>query len=129
MPFYVHTMAWSGENRTFVVEEFIQNGGSPIMTQRAFRIRFVLGRRDPVHQLQRPLHSPKVTVWCAIFESGVWGPYFFEEDDVTATVTSDRYCAMLENFLRPKLEIFLMKFFLFIYCFFYNLLKILKESN
>jgi hypothetical protein len=32
----------------------------------------------------------------------VWGPYFFEEDDVTVTVTSDRYCAMLENFLRPK---------------------------
>lgn len=26
---------------------------------------------------QRPVHSPKVTVWCAIFEFGVWGPYFF----------------------------------------------------
>jgi hypothetical protein len=31
---------------------------------------------------QWPLHSSKVTVWCAIFEFGVWGPYFFEEDDV-----------------------------------------------
>jgi hypothetical protein len=29
---------------------------------------------------------------------------FFEEDDVTVTVTSDRCCAMLENFLRPKLD-------------------------
>jgi hypothetical protein len=38
------------------------------------------------------------------FEFGVWGTYFFEEDDVTVTVTSDRYCAMLENFLRPKLD-------------------------
>jgi hypothetical protein len=38
------------------------------------------------------------------FEFGVWGLYFFEEDDVTVTVTSDRYCAMLENFLRPKLD-------------------------
>jgi hypothetical protein len=43
-------------------------------------------------------------VRCAIFEFGVWGPYFFEEDDVTVRVTSDRYCAMLENFLWPKLD-------------------------
>jgi hypothetical protein len=43
-------------------------------------------------------------VWCAIFEFGVWGPYFVEEDDVTVTVTSDRYCAMLENFLQPKVD-------------------------
>jgi hypothetical protein len=53
---------------------------------------------------QRPLHSPKVTAWCAIFEFGECGPYFFEEDDVTVTVTSDRYCAMPENFLRRKLD-------------------------
>jgi hypothetical protein len=43
-------------------------------------------------------------VWCAIFEFGVWGPYFFEKDDVTVTVTSDRYCSTLGNFLRPKLD-------------------------
>jgi hypothetical protein len=43
-------------------------------------------------------------VWCAIFEFGVWGPYFFEEDNVTVMVSSDRDCAMLENFLRPKLD-------------------------
>lgn len=244
MPLLVFIMAWSGEHRAFVIEEFINNGGSPISTQRAFRVRFALGRHDPVpdrktiqnwvsnfrqtgsalklkppgrpktatgpekvaavkasvdqspqrsarkhaaalqlsdrsvrrilheelkmhpykivvtQQLterdwetrttlcrdllrnvpqgdimlftdeahfnlsgtvnkqnfrywsqknpqelhQRPLHSPKVTVWCAIFEFGVWGPYFFEEDGVTATVTSNRYCVMLENFLRPKLN-------------------------
>jgi hypothetical protein len=97
-----------GEHRVFVVE-FIQNGSSPIMTQHAFRICFTLGRRDPVHNNprelhQRSLHSPKITVWCVIFEFGVWGPYFFEEDDVTEMVISDQYCAMLENFLRPKLD-------------------------
>jgi hypothetical protein len=48
MPFTVHTMALLDEHRAFVVEEFIQNGGSPVMTHRAFRIRFSLGRRDPV---------------------------------------------------------------------------------
>ena len=46
MPFSVHNMAWSGEHRAFVVEEFIANGGSPIATQRVFRIRFALSRRD-----------------------------------------------------------------------------------
>ena len=41
-------MVWLGEHRTFIVEEFIKNGGSPVATQRAFRIRFVLGRREAV---------------------------------------------------------------------------------
>jgi hypothetical protein len=41
-------------------------------------------------------------VWCAIFQFGVWDLYFFEEDHVIM-VTYDQYCAMLENFLQPKL--------------------------
>ena len=57
---------------------------------------------NPQELHQRPLHSPKVTVGCAVGNFGVWGPYFFEEDGVTVTVTSDRYCKMLEHFLRPK---------------------------
>ena len=30
VPFSVCTMAWSGEHRAFIVEEFIKNGGSPV---------------------------------------------------------------------------------------------------
>ena len=46
-------------------------------------------------------------MWCAVFNFGVLGPYFFEEDDVTVTVNSDRYCAMLQNFFQLRLgEIF-----------------------
>jgi len=41
-------MAWSREYRAFVIEEFIKNGGSPVATQRAFRIHFAPGRRDTV---------------------------------------------------------------------------------
>jgi len=41
-------MVWLGEHRTFIVEEFIKNGGSPVATQRAVRIRFALGRREAV---------------------------------------------------------------------------------
>ena len=48
MPFSVYTMAWLGEHRALIVEEFIKNGGSPVATQRAFRIRFALGRREAV---------------------------------------------------------------------------------
>jgi hypothetical protein len=33
----------------------------------------------------------------------VWSPYFFEEDNVTVTMTSNQYCAILENFLWPTL--------------------------
>jgi hypothetical protein len=44
-------------------------------------------------------------MWNAIFEFCVWGSVLvFELADVTVMVTSDRYCAMLENFLRPKLD-------------------------
>jgi hypothetical protein len=38
MPFSVHTMAWLGDHSAFVVKEFNQNGGSPIMTQHAFPV-------------------------------------------------------------------------------------------
>ncbi|KAF0711882.1 DUF4817 domain-containing protein [Aphis craccivora] len=59
---------------------------------------------NPLKIHQRPLHSPKVTVWCALSSVGIVGPYFFEEGGVTVTVTSNRYCEMLENFLRPKIK-------------------------
>ena len=59
---------------------------------------------NPRELHERPLHSPRVTLWCAIVEIGVWGLHFFEEEGVTVTVTSDRYCDMLQNFLRPKLD-------------------------
>ncbi|KAF2347113.1 hypothetical protein FHG87_022131 [Trinorchestia longiramus] len=35
---------------------------------------------NPRELHQRPLQSPKVTVWCAVSKFGVIGPYFFEED-------------------------------------------------
>jgi hypothetical protein len=38
-------------------------------------------------------------VWCA-----VTGPYLFEEEGVTVTVNSERYVAMLRNFLQPRME-------------------------
>lgn len=62
---------------------------------------------NPAQLHQRPLHSTKVTVWCAVSCHGVIGPYFFEDERGTAvTVTSERYVNMLETFLAPRLHTF-----------------------
>ena len=44
-------------------------------------------QNNPCELHQRPLHSPKVIVWCAMGSFGMWGPYFFEEEGTTVTVT------------------------------------------
>ena len=61
--------------------------------------------RKEVHE--RPLHSSKVTVWCAVSSHGVTGLYFFEDEErITMTVTSNRYVAMLQSFAAPALNNF-----------------------
>ena len=47
---------------------------------------------------QKPLHSPKVTVWCALGKNCIIGPYFFEQNGVTVTVTAEHYIEMLNTF-------------------------------
>ena len=58
--------------------------------------------QNPHEVHERPLHSPKVTVWCTIGKSGAIGPYFFEENGIT-TVNSAQYFDMINNFLEPEL--------------------------
>ena len=53
---------------------------------------------NPREMHQKPLHSSKVTVWCAISSAGIVGPWFFEENDAAVTVNSNRYVNMLEEF-------------------------------
>ena len=59
---------------------------------------------NPRELHQRPLHSPKVTVWCAISSSGIIGPWFCEENEVAVTVNSHRYVNMLQDFVFPRLD-------------------------
>lgn len=59
---------------------------------------------NPEQLHERPLHSPKVTVWCGVTKTCVIGPYFFEEGGRTVTVNSVRYLCMLQNFLIPELR-------------------------
>ena len=59
------------------------------------------GKDRPREVIEIPLHSPKVTVWCAVSAQGVIGPFFFEDDaGNTATVNAKRYLAVLKRFLR-----------------------------
>lgn len=62
---------------------------------------------NPKRKHQRPLHSPKVTVWAAMSSRGIIGPYFFEDArGRVLTVNSERYVKMLDDFLLPKLQNF-----------------------
>ncbi|KAI6653463.1 hypothetical protein LOD99_3682 [Oopsacas minuta] len=63
----------------------------------------------PSEVITKPLHS-KVTVWCALSEKGIIGPYFFEENGVTTSINTELYIVMLERLedlksLFPKLEL------------------------
>lgn len=59
---------------------------------------------NPRELHEKPLHSPKVTVWCAVSTFGIIGPFFFEENGVTVTVTSERYINMVNTFFIPELQ-------------------------
>lgn len=45
------------------------------------------------------LHSPRTTVWAAICESGIYGPFFFDEN-----VSSESYLQMLKESFWPSVE-------------------------
>jgi len=53
---------------------------------------------NPKWMQEESLHSPRTTVWAAIWEGGVIGPLFFEE-----TVNGARYLDMLKNQFWPAL--------------------------
>lgn len=58
----------------------------------------------PQEVAERPLHSEKVTAWCALSKRGVIGPYFFWEQNQTVTVNKERYIRMMRRFFIPKLQ-------------------------
>ena len=51
------------------------------------------------------MHPEQVTVWCGFWYGGIIGPFFFENEQGTAvTVNGERYRAMFNEFLFPKIE-------------------------
>lgn len=59
---------------------------------------------NPRQLHQRPLHSERVTVWCALSQVGIIGPWFFEENERAVSVTSNRYAHMIQEFFVPALN-------------------------
>lgn len=63
---------------------------------------------NPHEFIEQPLHSPHVCVWIGLNATTIIGPYFFGEmndllEFVPRTVNSERYLAMLRDFVRPRL--------------------------
>ena len=50
---------------------------------------------------EKPLHSPKIRVWCGLSGNKIYGPYFFEdpETEQPQTINSDTYLEMLIRIL------------------------------
>jgi len=87
-------MVWLGEHRAFIVEEFIKNGGSPVATQRAFRIRFALGRREAV--------PDKKTIYCWVSNFRQTGQTLEALKEVirqeVAAITPEMIVKVLDNY-------------------------------
>ena len=55
--------------------------------------------------IKKPMHPQRVTVWCGFWYGGITGPFFFENEEGAAVmVSSERYRAMLNEFLETKIE-------------------------
>ena len=58
------------------------------------------GQNKTTEVSQMPLHSPKVTVWCAMSSNMVIGPFFFEDGQGnTVTVNQENYRSVLVKFV------------------------------
>ena len=53
------------------------------------------GSERPTDVVPVRRYPEKITVWCAISAQGILGPYFYEENNRTVTVTGARYHRML----------------------------------
>ncbi|GFU71557.1 putative DD41D transposase [Trichonephila clavipes] len=60
---------------------------------------------NPQVYVETPLHSEKLTVWCALWAGRIIGPYFFKNDEGhNVTDNDDRYRATITNFFFPELN-------------------------
>ena len=53
----------------------------------------------PDFNVSKPLHSPRVTIWCGLSGTKIFGPFFYEDRETgeAVTVNSERYLAMLQE--------------------------------
>ena len=52
------------------------------------------------------MHPQRVTVWCGFWSGDIIGPFIFEnEQGAAVTVSGERYRAMFDEFLFPKIKV------------------------
>ena len=63
-------------------------------------------RTEDLHAyIKKPTQPKQVNVWCGFWSRGIIGPFFLENEQREAvTVNSDRYRAILNEFLFTKIE-------------------------
>ncbi|GFW19428.1 DUF4817 domain-containing protein [Trichonephila clavipes] len=59
---------------------------------------------NPQVYVETPLHTEKLTVWCALWAGGIIGPYFKNDEGHNVTVNGDRYGAMITTFFISELN-------------------------
>lgn len=65
----------------------------------------IWGSENPHVTIEKPMYSQKVRVWCGFWSGDIIGPFFFENEQGAAVrVNGERYRAMLNEFLFPKVE-------------------------
>ena len=65
----------------------------------------IWGTETPYAYIEKPTHPKRVTVWCGFWSRVIIWPFSFENKQGKAvTVNSDRYRAMLNEFLFTKIE-------------------------
>ena len=60
----------------------------------------IWGTETPQAYIEKPSHSKRATVWRGFWSRGIIGLFFFDVD----SVNSDRYWAMLNEFLFTKIK-------------------------
>ena len=61
----------------------------------------------PEHFFEKPLHSPKVTVWCGLSGNKIYGPFFFEnsETEEAISINANNYLEMLEQIFAEDIDL------------------------
>ena len=60
---------------------------------------------NPHANIEKPTHTKQVSVWCGFWSRGIFGPFFFENEQKEAfTVNGDRFGPCWKNFCSQKLK-------------------------